>query len=88
MLCTIELDMANTVETSDIEAFLTDAAWTIWSTYHTVVKASTGATIFGQDMVFTFPSLRTGTKQETIGSTKQTSTQNVKITHIMIGINW
>ncbi len=27
MLCTAELDMANTVETSDIDVFLTDAAW-------------------------------------------------------------
>ena len=29
MLCTTELDMANTVAASDIDAFLTDAAWAI-----------------------------------------------------------
>jgi len=56
MLHTAELDMANTVETSDIDAFLTDAAWTIRSTYHTAVKAS-GAAIFGQDMFFNIPFL-------------------------------
>ena len=55
MLCTTELDMANTVVTSDIDAFLTDAAWVISSTYHTVMKASTGAAIFGRDMLFDIP---------------------------------
>jgi hypothetical protein len=43
MLCTTELDMTSTVEPSDIDAFLTDAAWTIRSTYHTVLKAAPGA---------------------------------------------
>ena len=57
MLCTAELDMANTVVTSDIYAFLTDAAWAICSTYHTVLKASPGAAIFGQDMLFDIPFL-------------------------------
>ena len=37
MLRTAELDMANTVVTSDIDAFLTNAAWAICSTYHTVL---------------------------------------------------
>jgi hypothetical protein len=36
MLCTTELDMADTVVTNDIDAFLTDAAWAICSTYHKV----------------------------------------------------
>ena len=35
-----ELDMSNTVVTSDIDAFLTDAAWAIRSTYYTVLKSS------------------------------------------------
>ncbi len=52
MLRTAELDMANTVVTCDIDAFLTDAAWAIRSTYHTVLKASPGAAIFGLDMLF------------------------------------
>ena len=50
MLRTAELDMANTVVPSDIDAFLTDAAWAIRSTYHTVLEASRGAAIFGWDM--------------------------------------
>ena len=57
MLHTAELDMANTVAASDIDAFLTDAAWTIYSTYHTVLQASTGAAIFGQDILFDIPFL-------------------------------
>ncbi len=36
----------------DIDVFLSDAAWAIHSTYHTVLKASPGAAIFGQDMPF------------------------------------
>jgi hypothetical protein len=42
---------------SDIDAFLTEAAWAIRSTYHTVLKASPGAAIFGRDMVFDIPFL-------------------------------
>ena len=57
MLHTAALDMANTVETSDIDVFLTDAAWAICSTYHTVLKASQGAAIFGRDMLFDIPFL-------------------------------
>jgi len=51
MLCAAELDMANTVATSDIEMFLTDAACAICSTYHTVHKASPRAAIFGKGHV-------------------------------------
>ncbi len=40
------------VKTSDINVFLSDAAWAVCSTYHTVLKASPGAAIFGQDMLF------------------------------------
>jgi hypothetical protein len=53
MLCTSELNMAESVKTSDIDVFLSDAAWAIHSTYHpTVLKTSPGAAIFGQDMLF------------------------------------
>ncbi len=31
------------------------AAWAVRSTYHTVLKASPGASIFGQDMLFDIP---------------------------------
>ncbi len=37
---------------SDIDVFLSDAAWAIRSTYNTVPKASPGAAIFGRDMLF------------------------------------
>jgi hypothetical protein len=52
MLCTFELDMAETVKASDIDVFSSDAAWAVCSAYHTVLKASPGAAIFGQDMLF------------------------------------
>ncbi len=55
MLRTSELDMAKTVKPSDIDVFLSDAAWTFRSTYHTVLKASPGAAIFGRDMLFNIP---------------------------------
>jgi hypothetical protein len=48
-----KLDMANSVTPDDVDVFLLDnAAWAIHSTYHTVLKASPGAAIFGRDMLF------------------------------------
>jgi hypothetical protein len=47
MLRTSELDMAKTVNPSDIDVFLSDAAWAVPSTYHTVLKTSPDAAIFG-----------------------------------------
>ncbi len=47
MLCTSVLDMAESVNSSDINIFLADAAWAICSTHHTVLKVSPGAAIFG-----------------------------------------
>jgi hypothetical protein len=55
MLCTAKLDMAKSVNASDIDIFLSDVAWAICSTHHTVLKASPGAGIFGQDMLFDIP---------------------------------
>ena len=52
MLCTTELDMANSVTSNDVDVFLDNTAWAIRSTYHTVLKASPGEAIFGQDMLF------------------------------------
>jgi hypothetical protein len=49
---TSKLNMAELVKVSDINVFLSDAAWAVRSTYHTVLKASPGAAIFGQDMLF------------------------------------
>jgi hypothetical protein len=46
---------SNSVETSDIDTFLTNVSWTFRSTYHTVLKSSPGAAIFGRDMLFDIP---------------------------------
>jgi hypothetical protein len=55
MLRTAELDMADSVTPDDINVFLDNVAWTIRSTYHTVIKASPGASIFGCNMLFDIP---------------------------------
>jgi hypothetical protein len=55
MLHTSDLDMAETVKPSDIDVFFSDAAWAVHSTHHTVLKASPGTAIFGQDMLFDIP---------------------------------
>jgi hypothetical protein len=55
MLHTAELDMANSVTPNDVDIFPDNAAWTICSTYHTILKASPGAAIFGRDMLFDNP---------------------------------
>jgi hypothetical protein len=55
MLHTSKLDMAELVKASDIDIVLSDAAWAICSTYHTVLKASPGAAIFGRDMLLDIP---------------------------------
>ncbi len=47
--------MAKTVKASDVDIFLSDAAWAVCSTYHTVLKASPGAAIFGRDMLLDIP---------------------------------
>ena len=47
--------MDDLVDASDIDTFLTNVAWAIRSTYHTVLKASPGAAIFGRDMLFDIP---------------------------------
>ncbi len=52
---TSELDMADSVDPADIDTFINNAAQAIRSTYHTVLKASPGAAIFGQDMLFDIP---------------------------------
>ncbi len=52
ILRTAELDMANSVTPDNDNVFLDNVAWAIRSTYHTVLKASPGAAILGQDMLF------------------------------------
>jgi hypothetical protein len=55
MLCTDKLIVIKLVNASDTDIFLADAAWAIRSTHHTVLKASPGAVIFGQVMLFDIP---------------------------------
>jgi len=52
---TAELDIADSVYPADIDTFIDNAVWAIHSTYHTVLKASPGAAIFGRDMLFDIP---------------------------------
>jgi hypothetical protein len=55
MLRTAEIDTAKSVTPNHVNIFLDNALWAISSTYHTVLKASPGAAIFGQDMLFNIP---------------------------------
>ncbi len=56
MLRTAELDMADSVTPNDVDVFLDNAAWAIRFTYHTVLKPSPGAAIFGwRDMLLDIP---------------------------------
>jgi hypothetical protein len=55
MLLTAEIDITDSVTPNDIDVVLDNAAWSICSTYHTVLKTSPGAVILGQDMLFDIP---------------------------------
>ncbi len=52
MLHTAEIDMANSVTPDDVNVFLHNQAWANCSSHHMVLKASPGAAIFGQDILF------------------------------------
>ncbi len=71
MLHTAEIDMANNINESDTADFLTNAAWVVCSTYHTVLKASPGAAIFGIGMLFDVPFLADWSK---VGEYRQRQT--------------
>jgi hypothetical protein len=71
ILCTSELDMAKTITPDDVNVFLDNAAWAICSTYQTVLKASLGMAIFGQDMLFDIPFIANWNK---IGDYRQCQT--------------
>ncbi len=68
MLRTAELDRADSVTPDDVDVFLDNAAWAIRSTYHTALKASPGAAIFGQDMLFDIPFIADWQKLEIDGN--------------------
>ena len=62
MLRTAELEGANEVNDDIIEQWVTDAAWAVRSTYHTVLRSMPGAAIFGRDMLFDIPYIADWTK--------------------------
>ncbi len=51
------MDMSDTVTPGMIDDFLVAAAWAIRSTFHTVLRSSPGAAVFGRDMLFDIPYL-------------------------------
>ena len=85
MLRTAELDMTDTVSKSDIVDFLKNAAWAVCSTYHTVLKTSPGAAIFGRDMLFDVPFLADWKK---IGEYRQNRTDKNNARENNTRIDW
>ena len=47
--------MSQTVNSDDIDAFLTNAAWAICMTHHMMLQQTLGTAIFGRDMLFNIP---------------------------------
>jgi hypothetical protein len=86
MMHTSELDVADSVEPADIDTFIDNSAWAICSTYHTVLKASPGAAMFGQDMLFDIPFVADWKQMETIGNTRLIAVTNMKITNVLTTI--
>jgi hypothetical protein len=54
--------------------------------YHTVLKASPGAAIFGRDMLFDIPFIADWKQLENIGYTRQIAVTNVKTAHVLTTI--
>jgi hypothetical protein len=77
--------MATLVKASDITTFLTNVAWTNHSTYHTVLKASPEAALFGLDMLFYIPFLSEWIEIGDQRHIKQISTLNMNNSHAVIG---
>jgi len=57
MMRTSGINNLETVDASLIDEFLTNAAWAIRSTHHSVLQATPGQAIFGRDMLFDIPYL-------------------------------
>ena len=57
MIRTSGLDMQETCTPQMVDELLTNIAWAVCSTYHTVLKSTPGAAIFGRDMLFDIPYL-------------------------------
>ena len=57
MMQTSGLDMSDTVNNDMVDIFIHSVAWTINSTYHTVLDMLPCTAIFGTDMLFDVPYL-------------------------------
>ena len=57
VLCTDEIDVAESVASIYVDVFLTNAEWALHPTYHMVLKASPGTAIFGWVVLFDIPSV-------------------------------
>ena len=55
MMHTAKLYMADTVTSESVDEFLTNAAWALCSTCHTVLQSLPGEAIFSRDMLFDIP---------------------------------
>ena len=62
MMRTSGLDSCDAITPQIIDDFLLNVAWAIRSTYHTVLKTTPGAAVFGRDMLFDIPFLVDWTK--------------------------
>ena len=84
MLHTADLDIADTVNVSDIAGFPTIATWAIRFTYHTVLNISPGGATFGWDMLFDVPFIADWSK---IGKYRQKETQHGKKYSSRLGLS-
>jgi hypothetical protein len=57
MMQTSGLDNSDTTDKAMVDDFITNASWAVCSTYHTVLKLSPGAAVFGRDMFLEIPYL-------------------------------
>ena len=57
MIRTSGIDMQETCTPQMVDELLTNIAWAVRSTYHTVLKTTPGAAIFGRDMLYDIPYL-------------------------------
>ncbi len=59
MLHTSKLNMAKSMKTSDIDVFLSDAAWAVCSTYHTVLDSLSAKSVLAGEKLVAMHSIST-----------------------------
>ena len=57
MMCTSNLNMADTVTSKVVDNFIVNVAWTVSSTYHMVLRSTHGAVEFRRDILSDIPYL-------------------------------